>query len=386
MSDAAFLQAMIAVEQAWVTALAHRGVAPAAVDLASVAVDEEQLAVEAEAEGNPVVPLVRRLRAGTGGPASDWVHRGLTSQDVVDTALVLSAREAVSVIRAEVRVQVDILAGLAERHDRDPMLARTLTQPAAPSTVGLKIAGWLHGLLDADQQLAELRWPLQLGGAAGTLAAIVELAGRGTALELQADLAQLLGLESSAPWHTRRTTMTRLGDAAATATQAWGRVANDVLVLGRAEVREMRDGSAGGSSSMPHKANPTLALLVRRAAILAPHLAAALHSAAAEQVDERADGAWHTEWWPLAQLLRQTAVAASQATDLVRGLVIDTDRAAGRLADVEAEVRAEQRTIADLAGRDQRSTYEGLAHELVAEALERARTYRAAIAKQEEIR
>lgn len=200
----------------------------------------------------------------------------------------------------------------------------------------------------------------------------MELVGADGAGVLRTDLPALLGLEPAAPWHTRRTAVTRLGDAAVAATDTWGRIARDVLELGRAEEREVRDGSAGGSSAMPHKANPTLAVLVRRAAIAAPMLSATLHAAAAEQVDERADGAWHVEWQTMTILLRRTLVAASQTTDLLRGLVVDTRRAAARLGEVEHDVRAEQRALAALTGREPLPAYDGLAGELVDEALDRA--------------
>lgn len=372
MGDVALVEAMVAVEQAWLDALVATGSVPAGADLSAVPVDVEALAAGAEAGGNPVIGLVEVLRAGVPAEVATWVHRGLTSQDVLDTALVLCSREVVRQVRIEVRSHVEVLAGLAERHRDDPALARTLTQPAAPSTLGLRFAGWLHAVLDADEQLAALRWPVQLGGAAGTLAALVELVGADGAGVLRTDLPGLLGLEPAAPWHTRRTAVTRLGDAAVAATDTWGRIARDVLELGRAEEREVRDGSAGGSSAMPHKANPTLAVLVRRAAIAAPMLSATLHAAAAEQVDERADGAWHVEWQTMTILLRRTLVAASQTTDLLRGLVVDTRRAAARLSEVEHDVRAEQRALAALTGREPLPAYDGLAGELVDAALDRA--------------
>lgn len=375
LGDAALLAAMVEVEQAWLDALAAAGVAPGSADLSRVVVDREALAVAAEADGNPVIPLVRALRDGVSEVDVDvapWVHRGLTSQDVLDTALVLCARSAVEEVRRQVGAQVELLVARATEHRDDPALARTLTQPALPSTVGLRLAGWLHGVLDADEQLAALRWPVQLGGAAGTLASLVELAGAEGASALRSDLPARLGLAPAAPWHTRRTPITRLGDAALGATDAWGRIARDVLELGRPEVGELRDGSAGGSSAMPHKANPTLAVLVRRAAIAAPPLAATLHAAAAEQVDERADGGWHAEWHALATLLRHAVVVAAQTTDLLRRLGVDADRAAARLAEVEDDLRAEQRSLAGLTGREPLPSYDGLAGELVDEALARA--------------
>ncbi|MGQ7297486.1 lyase family protein [Quadrisphaera sp. KR29] len=383
MTGSALLAAAVRVEQVWLDALVSAGAAPAdaRADLARVVegaggLDDAALAEASEAGGNPVQPLVAALRAAlaeAGSPAAaSWLHRGLTSQDVLDTAVLLCAREAVGAVRRELGDQVAHLVAVVGEHRGTPAVARTLTQPAVPTTFGARAAGWLHGLLDADEALAALRWPVQLGGAAGTLSAVVELAGPEGARALRRSVPAALGLEASPPWHTRRTPLTRLGDAATTATDAWGRIANDVLVLGRPELGELRDGSAGGSSTMPHKANPTLAVLVRRAALAAPQLAATLHLGAAEQVDERADGGWHLEWQTLALLLRRTAVAAGQASDLLRGLQVDAGRMAERVWELGADVLAEQESMAGLTGRPAGETYLGLVDDLVDEALARA--------------
>ncbi len=182
MSDAAFLAAMATVENAWLGVLVDAGVAPSAAraDIATTvsAADAEKLARDAEADGNPVKGLVALLRERAGGEPARWLHRGLTSQDVIDTALMLCLRDALSRIRGELSAQVRTLAGLAETHHRSPMLARTLTQPALPSTVGAKVANWLSGVLDAADTLAAVpALPVQCGGAAGTLAATTELTG-----------------------------------------------------------------------------------------------------------------------------------------------------------------------------------------------------------------
>ncbi|MFB9378382.1 lyase family protein [Kineococcus gynurae] len=379
MGTGSFVDALLGVEQAWSRALVGAGVAPAgaAVDLDPLRseLDVESLGMAAESSGNPVVPLVGALRAVLPEPAATWLHRGLTSQDVVDTALVLCARDAVGAVRAHLRGHARRLAALVAEHRTSVMLARTLTQPAVPTTFGAKAAGWLHGVLDADEQLAALRWPVQLGGAAGTLAAPVELAGVQGARALRRAFAAALGLDDVAPWHTRRGPITRIGDAAVSATDAWGRIANDVLALGRPEVGELRDGSAGGSSTMPHKANPTLAVLVRRAALAAPPLGGTLHLASAEQVDERADGGWHVEWETLALLLRRTVVAAAQVGDLLAGLQVDTARMAARVDELAEDVLAEQVAICRLTGRAPAADYLGLTADLVDEALARTRTH-----------
>jgi 3-carboxy-cis,cis-muconate cycloisomerase len=306
-SPAAFLAAMVAVESAWVDV-------PLAVP---------RTALDTEAGGNPVIPLVEALR--TAHPeVADRLHAGLTSQDVLDTALVLLLREAVAAVVADLARAAEALERLTAAHGATAMTGRTLTQPALPITFGHKAATWAAGLREARIDLEGLGFPVQCGGPVGL------------GLEGRSGLAGRLGLEDAEPWHTQRRPVTRAGDALVAVTDGCGRVARDVLELGRPEVGELGEGAGGGSSSMPHKANPVLSLLIRRAALTTPMLAATLHLAAAEQVDERADGAWHAEWDTLRLLARRTAVAASQTAELLDGLRVHPDRMAANLAAAEA--------------------------------------------------
>jgi 3-carboxy-cis,cis-muconate cycloisomerase len=380
MSDAAFLAAMVEVENAWLGVLVDAGVAPVETraDLASLVSsgDAEAVASGAEDDGNPVIGLLRLLRDHTSEQTARWLHRGLTSQDVIDTALMLCLRDALSRIRTETATQVATLAGLAETHHHAPMLARTLTQPALPSTAGMKMANWLSGVLDAADTIAALpRLPVQAGGAAGTLAAATELTGSSAeAIALSGRLAAALGLADAAPWHTTRSVITRAGDALVTCCDAWGHIAADVATGSRAEVGELAEGRGGGSSTMPHKNNPVLSVLIRRAALAAPPLAATLHAASAASVDERSDGGWHMEWATLRTLARRTVVAAAQTTELLSGLAIDTDRAAANLA-AAGDLLAEQRSMTELTGRTARSGYTGATDHLIDAALQRARQH-----------
>lgn len=364
LGDAAVLRAALRVESAWLGALAEAGVAPAgaAVDLVAVvgAVDPAALAVAAEAGGNPVIPLLALVRERTAArhpEASRWVHRGLTSQDVLDTALVLAMRDAAGAVLSLMDEQVASLVALSERHRADPMAGRTLTQHAVPITFGLKAAQWLHGVLDARDDLldARVRLPVQLGGAAGTLAAPAELLRlSGSPVDvigLGRDAARRLDLPWSPPWHTDRAPVTRLADALVRSTDAWGRIAADVLLLARPEIAELAEPAVdgrGGSSTMPQKANPVLSVLVRRAALAAPAFAAQLHVAAATSVDERPDGAWHVEWSTLALLGRRALAAASQTAELLAGLHVDTGRMARLVQTAGSGLLAEQRSLAAL--------------------------------------
>ncbi|MCV7419522.1 3-carboxy-cis,cis-muconate cycloisomerase [Mycobacterium yunnanensis] len=376
MSDAAFLTAMLAVEQAWLDGLVDAGVAPTTAGITlPTDVDLDTVARQADSDGNPVSGLVALLRDRTPDPASRWIHRGLTSQDVVDTALMLCLRDVLTRLAEDVRAQVDSLVALTEGHRHTPALARTLTQPALPTTVGTRTAAWLTGLLDAADPLDRTEQPAQLGGAVGTLAAVVELTGSvPAAVELTSRVATRLGLTPAHPWHTTRAPLTRIGDLLAGLCDAWGHLAADVATGGRAEIGEFAEGQGGGSSTMPHKNNPVRSVLIRRAALTAGPLAGTLHTAAATNVDERADGAWHAEWATIATLARRTVVAGAHTTDLLGGLRVDADRAAANLA-AAGDLAAEQATMATLVGRQPQSTYLGVADYLVDAALDRAASY-----------
>ena len=323
-----------------------------------------------------MIGLVALLRERLAGPSATWLHRGLTSQDVIDTALMLCLRDAVSRIRGDLTTQVRTLVGLAETHHRSPMLARTLTQPALPGTVGAKIANWLSGVLDAVETLAAVpALPVQMGGAAGTLAATTELTGSPVeALALSDALATALGLRAAAPWHTTRSVITRAGDALVGCCDAWGHIAADVAMGTRREIGELAEGRGGGSSTMPNKSNPVLSVLISRAALTAPALAATLHAASAASVDERSDGGWHAEWATLGSLTRRAVIAASQTSELLAGLQVDVERAAANLA-AAGDVRAEQRVMAELTGRQAHSEYLGASEQLVDAVLQRARLH-----------
>ncbi|MCH5644734.1 3-carboxy-cis,cis-muconate cycloisomerase [Gordonia sp. ABSL49_1] len=378
MSDAAFVDALVAVEDAWLGCLVDGGVAPddAATDMTGfvTAEDPERLAAGAEREGNPVTGLVALLRERTQGAAAQWIHRGLTSQDVVDTAVMLCLQDAVARVARDVDEQIRVLVGLVEKYRDAPMLAHTLTQPALPSTAGKKFAVWLSGVLDAASTLDSVpAFAVQMGGAAGTLAATTELTGSPDAAVAMSDaLADRLGLARALPWHTTRAPITRVADALVGCTDTWGHIANDVLVGSRGEISELTEAAGGGSSTMPHKSNPMLSVLIRRSALAAPALGATLHTASASSVDERSDGGWHVEWSTVRTLARRTVVAAGQTTDLLVGLRVGTDRSRSNLEAAQG-ILAEQSTMAELADRTPASTYLGAVDHQIDTILERAR-------------
>ncbi len=362
-TDASVVAAMVRVESAWL------GDDDAGLDGLVGPGDVEPLAVAAEEGGNPVIPLLALLRERLGDdPAAKHLHLGLTSQDVLDTALVLCLRDAAARLESDLTAQIAALSVLADRHRHTAMAGRTLTQHAVPITFGLKVAGWLQGVLDARDALAAATLPIQLGGAAGSLAAVVAITGSpGAARHRVAATAARLGLPVREPWHTSRAPVTRFGDALVTCTDAWGRLANDVLLGARPEIGELVLATGGGSSAMPGKQNPTLAVLVRRAALAGPPLAATLHTAAAAAVDERPDGAWHVEWATLRTLARRTVAAGSQTAELLAGLRVDEARMAATLAAARPGIDAEQRKYDDAAG-----PYRGATDQIIEAALARA--------------
>ncbi|MZD07470.1 3-carboxy-cis,cis-muconate cycloisomerase [Streptomyces sp. SID5785] len=325
--DRALLQALLDAEVALGRALGAPE--PVLREMAAAAraerFDARSLAERGRAGGNPVIPLVADLRAAVSPEAAAWVHRGATSQDILDTALMLLAQRARTLVLADLDATADTLAGLAAAHRDTPMPGRTLTQHAVPTTFGLKAAGWRALVLDARDRLAALALPAQLGGAAGTLAA---LDGR---TELLAKYAAHTGLDAPPlPWHVLRTPVAELGAALGLLGGALGKLAADVLVLSRTETGEVSEGSAGGSSAMPHKANPVRATLIAAAARRLPqHAAVLLASMAAE--DERPAGAWHAEWGTLRDALRDAGGAARDAAELTASLRVHPDAMRARL-------------------------------------------------------
>lgn len=341
--DHAFLQAMLDAEVALTRAQAALGLAPvaAAEAVASAAradrFDVRDVALRARSGGNPVIPLVKDLTAAVGPRAAPFVHRGATSQDILDTAAMLVVTRALEPTLADLERAAVVLARLAAAHRDTPMPGRTLTQHAVPTTFGLKAAGWRSLLLAARDRLAAVRasLPCQLGGAAGTLAAFHAFAeADGTApaedgdlgLRLLGEFAVRTGLaEPVLPWHTLRAPIADLAGALAFTAGALGKFAADVLVASRTEIGEVSEGSGGGSSAMPHKANPVRATLIAAAARQVPALASVLYGSLCAE-DERPAGAWHAEWQPLREALRQVGGAARDAAELAEGLRVHPRR------------------------------------------------------------
>ncbi len=320
-SDAAWLRAMLEAEQALAVAEAKAGVisqeeAAAVVEACGRSYDVEALAEEGRRVGNPVEPLVGALRA-----TAERAHWGATSQDILDTAMALVAREAKRLIDAELDGLAAACAQLAEEHRGTVMAGRTLLQQATPTTFGLKAAGWLTGIAQARDVLATAELPAQLGGASGTLAA---LGDRG--LDVRKLYAQELGLnEPAVTWHTMRVPVAVLGARLAIAAGAIDKIALDIQLLAQTEVAEVREPADGGSSTMPHKRNPVGSSLARACTLPARAAAGALLAAQAQE-HERAGGAWHAEWRALSDALAATGGAAAWMRVTLEGLEVDAER------------------------------------------------------------
>ncbi len=400
--DTAWLQAMLDAEAGLARALERAGLAPAGSGEAVTAAaraenfDPNELGGLAALTGNPVPGLARALARQVPQTAVSAVHRGATSQDIVDTAAMLLAKRAIDVMQADLARVAEAAAGLAATHRASIMIGRTLLQQAVPVTFGLVAAGWLTSVDEARAGLAAVgsqRLAVQFGGAAGTLASLGGAGQRVAGL-----LAGELGLAVPVlPWHTDRLRIIDLGAALARVAAALGKIARDVTLLAQSEVGEVSEGGGssdarhdprapaespehggvhppvppgpprrGGSSAMPHKHNPVASIAVLGCTRQVPGLFGILLSNAEHEL-QRAAGAWHAEWEPLTALLRLAGSAASWAAELLSGLVVDTARMAANLAATKGLPLAEHvaSLLAGVLGGAQ-------AHDLVAEAGARA--------------
>ncbi len=362
---------MLAVEAGLARAAERAGLAPPGAGAAvTLAVSEGSFDLAAigrtgAAIGNPVQALVKALAGLVPEPAAQAIHCGATSQDILDTAAMLLARQALTAIGADTELAADACAGLARAYAGTVMAGRTLLQQAVPTTFGLVAATWLTAIDAARAELANVRHTklaLQYGGAAGTLASVGDKGPLMTEL-----LSQELGLPAPVlPWHTDRLRVLSLAAALAATCAALGKVARDITVLAQTEVGEVAEGTAGGSSAMPHKQNPVASVVILGCTKQAPALLATI-AAAAEQELQRAAGGWHAEWQPLSHLIELTGSAASWSAELLPGLRVNQARMRANLAATHGLPLAEHVTalLAPTMGRLG-------AHELVAAASARA--------------
>jgi 3-carboxy-cis,cis-muconate cycloisomerase len=346
--DRAWLQAMLDAEAALARGEARAGLIPGehadAIARACRAAefDPAEIGRDAANTANPVVPLVRALSAAVGGAAAGDVHRGATSQDILDTAAMLVTSRALRPLLEDLSAASDAAAELARTHRDTAMAGRTLLQQALPTTFGMKAAGWMTGLDDAAARLRAVRdgrLATQLGGGAGTLASL----GDDGVLVL-ALFAEELGLrEPIVPWHTARGRIADLAGALGEAAGAAGKPALDVALLAQTEIAEIREGTPGrgGSSTLPHKRNPVAAVSAVACAKQAPGLVSTL-LAGMLQEHERAAGGWQSEWLPLTRLLETVGSAAAWARDCLEHLDVDSERMRANLDLTDGLLLAER--------------------------------------------
>lgn len=363
-SDQGRVQAMLDFEAALARAEARVGLIPAsAVAPIEAACRAEHYDFSALGEaiaiaGNSAIPLVKALGkqiAAHDQDAERYVHLGATSQDVMDTGLVLQLRQALQLIDSDLARLGEALAIQAKRHVVTPLAGRTWLQHATPVTLGMKIAGWLGAVTRSRQRLQTLKprlLVLQFGGASGTLAALGE-----QAMPIAEALAQALQLTlPEQPWHTQRDRLVEFGAALGLIAGSLGKLGRDISLLMQTEAAEVFEPSApgkGGSSTMPHKRNPVGAAVLIGAATRVPGLLSTLFSAMPQE-HERSLGLWHAEWETLPEICCLVSGALQQALLITEGLEVDAERMAKNLDLTQGLVLAEAVSIvlAQRIGRD----------------------------------
>ena len=376
-SDHTRVRRMLDVEAALAQAQAQCGVIPPTAAAAIVAacdadcIDFSRLAKAAANAGNLAIPLVTQLTALVAArdpEAAKFVHWGATSQDVIDSGLMLQLRDALTAIDNDLAALNAALAQLARRHQHTVMIGRTWMQHALPITFGLKVAGWLDALMRHHARLAHLRaacLALQFGGAAGTLASLgADGASVAAALAGKLDLPL-----PDLPWHAQRDRLAEVATMLGALVGSLGKMARDISLLSQTEIGEVAEPAAsgrGGSSAMPHKRNPIGCAVALAAAVRVPPLVSTM-LASMVQEHERALGGWQAEWDTLPVIFQLCGGALQQMHLVVGALVVDAARMRSNLDATHGLIFAEavSMVLAERMGRT-------AAHILVEEACHRA--------------
>jgi len=376
-SDRSRLQGMLDFEAALAKAEAQVGVIPVSAVAPIHAkcradwFDLNAIAQAAATAGNLAIPMVKQLTSLVGADdenAAGYVHWGATSQDAIDTGLVLQLRDAIDFIENDLARFCEILARLVEQHRDTLVVARTWMQHAVPTLFGLQVAGWLDALDRHHARLQELRkrvFVLQFGGAAGTLAALGD-----QGLDVAKALAEELSLAlPDMPWHSHRDRIAEVATTLALCVGTLGKIARDIALQMQTEISEAFEPAAekrGGSSTMPHKRNPVSAAVALAAAIRVPALTSTMLSAMVQE-HERGLGGWHAEWDTLPEIVGLTAGSLHHMVEIAQGLEIKTDRMLENLEQTQGLIFAEaaMMAVAKHIGR-------GAAHKLIDAASRRA--------------
>jgi len=328
--DEAFLRAMLKVEGALAQVEARLGIIPSSAgeqiaDICNtIVLDPQQIGQATQRDGVPVMSLVKALRQAVGEEAAPYVHWGATTQDIVDTATVLQIRSAIQILEQRLVLLLERLADLANRHRITVMAGRTHGQQALPISFGIKVAGWLAPLLRHHKRLVDQRaglLQLQLGGAAGTLAALGE-----NGLTVMQGLSHELNLNLPVmPWHSQRDGFGEFAGWLSMLTAGLAKMGQDIILLAQNEVGEVMESGGrdrGGSSAMPQKRNPIVSELLIAAARTNASLLSAMHNAMIQE-HERATHGWQVEWLTLSQMILLTGGALVNALFLAQNIKIN---------------------------------------------------------------
>jgi len=355
-SDREYIQSLLDFEAALARAEAKAGVIPAAdahIIVAACRAEQfnvEELAVQAALSGNVAIPIVKKLTelvAKQSQDAARFVHWGATSQDAMDTGVVLQLRSALEVMDQDLARLTSTLATLVDKHRATPIAARTWMQQAIPTTFGFIVAGWLDAVLRHRSRFAELRarnLALQFGGAVGTLAA---LSGRGpiVAKALAEDLRLPL---PPIPWHTHRDRIVEIATALGLCVGTLGKISRDISLHAQTEIAELAEPAGqgrGGSSTMPQKRNPVTCAIVLAAAQRVPGLVSIMLSSMVQE-QERGLGGWQAEWETLPEIVSLSGGALHHLAEMLPDLHIDAQRMLKNLDATHGLIFAEAVTMA----------------------------------------
>jgi 3-carboxy-cis,cis-muconate cycloisomerase len=352
-SDEQLVRSMLEVEAVLARVEAKLGIIPgeAAERISAMAspqhIDLAGLRASMESQGFPVIELVRQLRQAVGSDTASYVHRGATTQDIIDTARVVQIRASLSVIESQLDQTLNNLVKLADLHRRTLMAGRTHSQQALPIPFGLKVAAWIAPLCRQRERLGQCKGRIlviQFGGAAGTLAS---LGTRGS--EVQTELAEAFDLAVPLmPWHTQRDGIVELAGWLSMLTGSLAKMAQDIILLSQSEVGELRessDHSRGGSTTMPQKSNPISSEYIVGAARINASLLASLHQTMVQE-HERGTHGWQVELALLPQMFVVTTSALRRALFLSEHLEVDVDRMRRNVAASNGLMMAEAVTSA----------------------------------------
>jgi 3-carboxy-cis,cis-muconate cycloisomerase len=373
-SDSETIAQMLRVEVALAEAQSNKGLFPKAIaetikasGIASE-IDIEKLKIDIALGGNAAIPLVKQLTQivkNKDSEAAKFIHLGATSQDIVDTAMVLQIQEFIDWTDKKINLLERLLIALTQKHRQTIMVGRTLLQQAKPTTFGFKTAGWLTAVTRNKQRLQEIKkrvLVVQLGGAVGN-------GNPNIAIEIQEEFAHILGLSPSFTWHSHRDNIAEMASVLGILSGTLGKIAKDISLLMQTEVGEVFEGAAdgkGSSSTMPHKRNPVTCAAILANTNRVPHLVATMLSVMPQE-HERSVGLWHSEWEVLTGIMQLTGGSIEKSIGLIEGLEVDENRMLANLELTKGLIYAENLALA-LAQKIGKST----AHEYIENACKKA--------------